>query len=66
MFGERSYVRHAQGLVVTQSLHAWPATAKFGSFFKPAEMGEKQQNVINSFTQDPISLIFAIHSFTIP
>ena len=39
--------------------------AKVGSFFKHAEMGEKGQNVISSITQDPISLIFAIHiSFT--
>ena len=36
-------------------------TAKFGSFFEHAETGEKRQNVISSFTQDPISVIFAIH-----
>ena len=30
-------------------------------FFEQAETGEKGQNVISSFTQDPISLNFAIH-----
>ena len=42
-------------------------TAKFGSFLDHAETGEKGQNVISSFVQHPISLIFAIHvSFIIP
>ena len=42
-------------------------TAKFGSFLDHAETGEKQQNVISSSVQHPISLIFTIHvSFIIP
>ena len=44
-------------------------TAKFGSFLDHAETGEKEQNVISSSVQHPISLIFAIHdhvSFIIP
>ena len=42
-------------------------TAKFGRFLDHAETGEKGQNVISSFVQLPISLIFALHvSFIIP
>ena len=41
--------------------------AKFGSFLDHSEIGDKGQNVISSFVQHPISLIFAIHvSFIIP
>ena len=40
-------------------------TAKFGSFLDHAKMGEKGQNVISSFVQFPISLIFALHVFFI-
>ena len=36
-------------------------TAKFGSFLDHAETSEKEQNVISSSVQHPISLIFAIH-----
>ena len=36
-------------------------TAKFGSFLDHAKTGEKGQNVISSFVQLLISLIFALH-----
>ena len=50
-----------------QSLKSTCFTAKFGSFLDHAEMGEKGQNVISSFIQHLISLIFAIHvSFITP
>ena len=35
--------------------------AKFGSFLDHSEIGDKGQNVISSFVQHPISLIFAIY-----
>ena len=37
--------------------------AKFGSFLDHSEIGDKGQNVISSFVQHPISLIFAIYMF---
>ena len=53
---------HAQSLI--SSLPA--CLQNLEAFFEHAEMGEKGQNVVSSFTQDLISLIFAIHiSFTI-